>query len=278
MNNILLTGASGFLGKAILRYLLSETPFRVTIIVRNPRKIKEEFKNNQKIKVIKTEDLFAEEHSWWVSNIKDISHVIHCAWYVNQSDYLYSFENYNSLQGTLKIANFLSNTSIKKFIGIGTCFEYDIEERYLSTSTALKPETPYSACKVAAYIALKSLFRQKKIDFNWARVFFLYGDGESKERLVPYIKKCLRENETALLTSGLQIRDFIEVNEAARQICGLIDSSAKEEVNICSGIGVTVKDFVKSFVKNDNQLKLLKFGAKENKHFDPDIVVGVKDD
>ena len=80
--------------------------------------------------------------------------MIHVAWYVEPGKYLDSPKNLDCLIGTLALAKGAVNANVSRFVGIGTCFEYDLKEGYLSTDTPLRPLTPYAAAKASAFITL----------------------------------------------------------------------------------------------------------------------------
>ena len=82
--------------------------------------------------------------------------VIHAAWHVNSKDYLFSPKNIECLNGSKKFAKACKLNKVKKFIGIGTCFEYDLSYGYLSTETPLKPLSIYAISKVRLFKYLKN--------------------------------------------------------------------------------------------------------------------------
>ena len=170
-------------------------------------------------KVIRTSDLFAESVSWWADVCKGVDTIIHVAWYTEPGKYLQSSKNLDCLIGTLKLAKGAIQAGVRRFIGIGTCFEYDLSQGMLSIETPLKPHTPYAGAKAAAYLGLSQCLSAENVEFVWCRLFYLYGEGEDVRRLVPYIRSRLSSGEYAELTSGNQVRDFLDVNDA-----GCIDS------------------------------------------------------
>ena len=77
---------------------------------------------------------------------------------------------------------------------------------------------------------------QQGIEFAWCRLFYLYGEGEDERRLVPYLRAKLRAGEPAELTSGEQIRDYLDVRDAGRMIVEAALGTVQGPVNICSGM------------------------------------------
>jgi dTDP-6-deoxy-L-talose 4-dehydrogenase (NAD+) len=82
--------------------------------------------------------------------------------------------------------------------------------------------------------------------------------------------------EPAKLTSGDQIRDFLNVREAGRMIAEAALGSELGSVNICSGIPVTVRQLAEQIADEYGRRDLLEFGARPDNLFDPPRVVGVR--
>lgn len=274
---ILLTGGTGFLGFQILKALLKKK-VEINLLVRKKSKNLNKIKNlkkKNKFKIIFCEDIFDEKKNFLRSITKKIDIVIHCAWNV-EGNFMNSDQHLKCLAGTINLAEACLKNKIKKFVGIGSCTEYNPQKGYLSTKTDLNPSTNYSAAKIATFIALKRLFEFNKINFLWCRVFYLFGEGESENRLIPYLTRMLENNQIVKLTSGKQIRDYIDVRIAAKQIISYSLRNFNGETNICSGKGISIKKMVTSIANKFNKKHLLKFGARKENPFDPPKVIGIK--
>ena len=168
---------------------------------------------------------------------------------------------------------------VRRFVGIGTCFEYDLETgNDLSITTPLKPLTPYAVAKVSAYKELLDILPPRNVEFLWCRLFYLYGENEDKRRLVPYLRAQLSTGKPTELTSGKQVRDFLEVVEAAHLIANAAMSSLQGPINICSGIPTTVRQLSERIADEYGRRDLLKFGSRPDSPFDPPYVVGIKNE
>ena len=179
------------------------------------------------------------------------------------------------LQGTLTLAKGAANARVRRFIGIGTCFEYDLSNGFLTVETPLKPLTPYAAAKAATFIALNHFLSMQNIEFVWCRIFYLYGEGEDLRRLVPYLRTKLSAGEKVELTSGNQIRDYLDSNLAGKLIVDSALGTTIGPVNICSGIPITVRQLAEKIADEYGRRELLQFGAREDNGFNPPLVVGV---
>jgi nucleoside-diphosphate-sugar epimerase len=270
---IALTGATGFVGRQILRALLLQGS-DVRVLLRDPTKLIDEAKHHR-VEVFQTGDLFVESAARLALLLAGTETLIHAAWYAAPGKYLTSARNLDCLKGTLELARAFADVGGKRFVGIGSCAEYDLSAGVVSPDTALSPNTLYAACKASTFQVLRQLTSDLGISFAWCRLFYLYGEGEDDRRLVPYLRKQLAAGEEVLLTRGDQIRDFLDVREAGRVIADLALSEQQGAVNVCSGTGVTVRQLAESIADEFGRRDLLRFGVRPENLFDPQCVIGV---
>ncbi|MGZ8158602.1 MAG: NAD-dependent epimerase/dehydratase family protein [Methylobacter sp.] len=271
---VLLTGATGFVGRHVLQ-ALGECGMKVRVVLREGTQNR--LASLEAIEtVVTTQDLFAENDAWWADTCQGVDTVIHAAWYAEPGKYLQSAKNLDCLTGTLHLAKGAARSNVRRFIGIGTCFEYDLAGGMLSVETPLRPLTPYAGAKAAAFMALSQWLPLQGVEFAWCRLFYLHGDGEDARRLVPYLRTKLKSGEPAELTSGNQIRDFLDVGEAGRMIVKTALSAEQGPVNICSGIPITVRQLAEQIADEYGCRDLLKFGVRPDNIVDPPCVVGVR--
>jgi len=270
----LLTGATGFVGRQILNALVSQD-CRVRPLVREGKQTL--LPHAAAIEAaVATPDMWTESGRWWRDVCEGVDTVIHAAWYAEPGKYLQSPKNLDCLQGTLRIAQAASAAKVRRFVGIGTCFEYDLSAGLLSVSTPLHPTTPYAEAKVAAFTALSQYLPRQGVEFVWCRLFYLFGDGEAEGRLVPYLRGKLQAGEPAELTSGKQIRDYLDVRDVGRMIVEIARGTAQGAVNICSGTPTTVRELAERIADDYGRRDLLRFGARPDNLVDPPYVVGVR--
>jgi len=271
---ILLTGATGFVGRQLLR-ALSERGCRVLPVVREGKQ-GEVARGDAIETIVASPDIFAEDADWWARACRGVDTVIHAAWYAEPGQYLQSPKNQECLSGTLRLADGAVQAKVRRFVGIGTCFEYDLDAGRLSIETPLRPATPYAQAKVDAFKALSATLPRQGVAFAWCRLFYLYGEGEDSRRLVAYVRGRLQSGEPVELSSGSQIRDFLDVREAARMIADVALGSGEGPVNICSGKPVTVREVAERIAEEFGRRDLLRFGARPDNPVDPPCVVGIR--
>jgi len=275
MNGItLLTGATGFVGRQILDGLIGKGS-KVRLVVRNEMHL--ELSKKQGVEsVIFTPDLFAENAAWWANVCQGVETFIHAAWYTEPSEYIQSAKNIDCLIGTLQIAKGVAFAKVRRFVGVGTCIEYDLSGGWLSVETPLKPTSPYSGAKASAYLALSQYLPNQGVEFVWCRLFYLYGEGEDERRLVPYLRATLAAGVSAKLTNGGQIRDFLDVSQAGSMIVNAAQSGEVGPVNICSGVPISIRQLAEQIADEYGRRDLLDFGARADNLIDPPCVVGVR--
>jgi len=270
---VLVTGATGFVGRQVVR-TLSEKGMQLRLVVRAAKIARTDLLSKD-CEIVTTEDLFAETSKWWEEQCEGIDIVVHLAWYTEPGKYLLSSKNMDCLVGSFSLARGAVQAGVKRLIGVGTCLEYDTSSGVLSTDTALKPITPYAGAKAALFLGLDHWLKTHSVEFAWCRLFYLYGEGEDPRRLVPYLRSQLEKSEPAELTSGKQIRDFLDVADAGKIIADVVLSDQSGAVNICSGVPITVRQFAEQIANEYGRRDLLRFNVRKDNEFDPPCIIGV---
>lgn len=273
MTRVLITGATGFVGRQIIRALDVEGVALIPVV--RPSINASLFGVRRVERIVTTQDIFSEDEDWWVAQCQGVDIVIHAAWYTMPGKYQQSAYNMDCLMGSLKLAKGATKAGVKRLVGIGTCAEYDQSHGVLKVDTALKPLTPYAAAKAALFYSLSQWLPAQSVSFAWCRLFYLYGEGEDELRLVPYIRRQLVKGEPAELTSGKQIRDFMDVVDAGKKIAEVALSDHNGPVNVCSGEPITVRQLAERIASEYGRYDLLQFGVRPDNIFDPPCVIGI---
>lgn len=269
---ILVTGARGFVGKQVVRKLV-EDGHQLRLVVRT--RPDQPLVAARSPECVECPDAFAASLEWWRDALEGVDTVIHLAWYTEPGEYLHSPRNLACLQGTIELARACVAARVRRFVGIGTCAEYALGQDMVRADTPLNPQTLYAACKASLFQILGKFLPEAGVEFAWCRLFYLHGEGEHPRRLVPYLHRQLAAGQPAELTSGQQIRDFLDVRVAGELIARAAVSDAQGPLNICSGQPVTVRQLAEGIADVYGRRSLLHFGARPDNLFDPPYVVGV---
>jgi len=264
---VLITGASGFVGSHVARLLVAEG-CEVHVLVR-------ESSNRWRIQDILPSmylwqsDLVAFENvNTYLQEIKP-ELCIHLAWYAVPGKYLNSQENLDSIQASINLLSQLAELGCKRFVGIGTCFEYDLSLGYLSESSLTKPITLYAATKVALSTILQQFAQITEMEVAWIRLFYQYGPMEDERRLIPGIISSLLRDEVVKTTKGEQVLDFLHVEDIASAIWAVAKSNVSGVVNVGSGQPVTVGQILLELGNLLGKPDLIHLGALPYRPNDP---------
>jgi len=168
----------------------------------------------------------------------------HLAWCTNHSNYLVSEENIFWEQTTINLINSFYGSGGHKFIGIGSSIEYDWKYPgpYKEFNSKLNGNNwTYGKSKINIFNYLSNF---PNIMFQWHRVFFVFGPGQSNNRLIPLIiNNALYNTEPLSVNLNLR-RDYISTFEIAKQIAMMSSTTYCGSLNICSGYSKLLGDIV----------------------------------
>ena len=267
---VLLTGITGFIGSHVARQLV-ETDDELYGLVRqgsNPWRIE----NIQASLKLVQADLADEGALKELMLHLKPDVVLHLAWFAEPGVYINSMQNLDVLAASLRLAALAASSGCKYFMGVGTCFEYDLGYGYLSESTPVKPQSLYAGSKLAFKTVLDQIGRTSGMETAWVRLFYQYGAYEDKRRVVPAVITSLLNHQTQKLTSGEQVRDYLHVEDVASAITALLHKRVTGEVNIGSGNPVTIHDLTMKIGTLLGRTDLIEYGAILQNPNDPRFV------
>ena len=261
---ILITGASGFIGKNLISKLLKKNN-EISVIARSKKIIKNQDWYN-KVNVVEG-DIFIKNNFFFKKNYNVL---IHLAW-----DNLDDVNDKKHLQNLKKHKQFIENAlknNVKRFIFAGTCLEYGKINGKLDENMKIKPSTSYSRSKNE----LRKFIFAKKKDYNitiqWLRIFYLYGKYQNEDTIFGQLDEAIKKKKkTFNMSSGEQIRDYLHIKE----LCNIFYLLLKKPkingvINGCSGKKLKLISLVKKYI-GKNKIKLnrgyYKIPKYEQMHF-----------
>ncbi len=263
---VLLTGASGFIGRAAIGPL-QRAGFEVHAVARRRLDAPDDVTWHGA-------DLLDQERTKRLMKAVEPSHLLHFAWYAEPGKYWTAQENLDWLRASLALLQAFSLSGGSRVVMAGTCAEYDWKYgSCIENLTPLVPSTLYGMCKHALQEVLGVYSRQYGLSSAWGRIFFPYGPHEHLSRLVPSVICALLEGRPALCTSGEQVRDFIHVQDVAGAFVALLRSTVEGAVNVGSGRGVAVKDVAMRIGERLGRPELVRLGARPAAQDEPPLLV-----
>lgn len=239
---VLLTGSTGFIGSHVARLLVGQG-CDVHALVRERSDLARISDIVPLLHLVRGDLLACDGLQMKLERVRP-EICIHLAWYTVPGKYLTARENVRLLDASVNLASRLADLGCRRFVGMGTCLEYDLSAGYLSEDSPVKPSTLYGACKLAVQMVLEQLARTTGMEVAWLRLFYLYGPWEDERRLVPFVISSLLRDEVAKVTNGQQLRDYLHVEDVARAAWAVACSNLCGPVNLGSGAPVAVRDIV----------------------------------
>jgi len=264
VRKIALTGASGFIGRHVLKELASH-PVEITAVTRDAVKLSNSGKS---VKVVELDISHPGADDYDRLNRPDV--IIHLAWN--------GLPNYNSLHHfetelprQYLFLKGLINAGLPALMVAGTCFEYGMQSGVLSEELPALPVNPYGLAKDALRRQLEFLRGKNSFGLTWARLFYMYGEGQSSASLYSKLREAVLHGDKVFnMSGGKQLRDYLSVTEVAEIIVRLAMRRCDAGIiNVCSGKPVSVRALVENWVRANSWKIELNFGHYPYPDYEP---------
>lgn len=261
---ILVTGATGFIGKPLVKALSQHKNSQVYALYRNRIKATEMFLPNEygNVTLLKSDD--------WES-IKRCSpdFVIHLA-ALNSSqdefDIIDSLIDSNITYG-VKLLNVLSQTSsLKLFLNIGSFAEY-----------RKGPDTRnyaylYAASKAAFEPFLEYYSDKNNFKYITAVLYSVYGGDMTVKRIIDYIIESQNSKKPIGMSPGYQTLDFVHVNDIVSFLVLCIDNYSKlingSTFHVGTGKSITIRELTSIIERITGKKCNIEWGARQYRERD----------
>lgn len=234
MSRILLTGATGFIGSAVLKRAAAGG-HEVGALVRPGGEAPEaaaRLTGSMADPPWKAIEAFAPDT------------LIHCAWIATPGIYLESPENEDHARWSFALAEGLARRGLRRLVVLGTCIEYRLPgaDHLHETESPLGPSTAYARAKDQLRRRLEELStRHTGLRLGWGRVFYPYGEGEHPARLCSSLIRTFRRGEEVVLKTPDSTKDYLHIDDLAAAILRVSEAGFDGPVNLGTGSGVTVR-------------------------------------
>jgi nucleoside-diphosphate-sugar epimerase len=271
---IVITGGSGFIGRRVISQLVANDAVTELLVLSRATPREQQLDGvRPQVRWITVDLTNAQAVADAImASRPDVC--LHLAWYAEPSKYLTSPENLVMLQVSLQLMRAAAAAGCRRFVAAGTCAEYALQSAALEEDDPAAPSTLYGACKLAVRHVGEALAMQHGMTFAWGRIFYLFGPGEDRRRVIPAVVNTLLEGKQFSATSGEQVRDFLHVDDVASAFVTMCLRDAAGVYNIASGEPVTMRQLLELTAEIVGRPDGIVFGARAKNLFDPPSVVG----
>lgn len=171
-------------------------------------------------------------------------------------------------------------SGLKHLIVAGTCFEYGMQSGPLAVTAPTLPDNPYGYAKDALRRQMQFLNRTEPFRLAWARLFYLFGDGQPATALYSQLSAAVLRGDRAFpMSGGEQLRDYLPVDVVASRLAALALDEQREGVfNICSGAPVSIRSLAEGWVRSKGWDIELDFGRHPYPDYEPMAFWGIPND
>ena len=213
-SEILITGATGFIGQHLTQRLLSKGCKVSAIVLPEENTLLPSDVKSVSCNIVDTAGVAAAVQAISPDMIVHLS----AAGVTNPS---ISFLDSNSVNviGTINLLEAVRNTSsLQRLVLIGSSYEYGARR---SDDTA-DPFNAYGASKLAAWAYARAAYNAWGLPVVWVRPFQVYGPGQPAKTFIPSSIHAALSGQDFRMTAGAQQRDFIYIEDIVEGLIAII--------------------------------------------------------
>lgn len=268
MKTAVITGATGAIGRALIKICIEEGYEVLAVVHRESLRTKE----LEKIEHCHVMRLDLSEYDQAMSEIKrqgielkNYKLFFHLAW---EASFGKDRDNLNlqldNVHAALSAVYFAKNLGCEVFIGTGSQAEYGRVESILSPYTPTFPETGYGITKLCAGQLTRLYCEQLGIRHIWCRVLSVYGPYDREQTLISTAVNKMLANEDTKFSPCEQMWDYIYSDDAARMILLAAQKGESGKVYmIGSGEAHPLKEYIQKIAEITEYKKEIGFGRRQ---------------
>ena len=243
MKTILVTGASGSVGRHILPRLVSQG-YNVHALERGA---KNRVAHHPAINW-QSGNLLNGDIEELLAKLKP-THCLHLAWVSTEhATFWTSPENWDWVEATSRLCRAFYACGGHRFVGVGTCAEYEWKNECLSElTTAMKPASLYGQAKYQAFKEISHYAEKNACSYVWARLFYLITPDEPARKFIPTVIQKILMGQSSIYCANHQY-DFIRIDDVVAALCKLLDSADCGPVNIATGKAHSLKEVAEALI------------------------------
>lgn len=153
--------------------------------------------------------------------------------------------------------------SYKQIIALGSQAEYGYYFGPIMETDNLEPNTIYGQAKIATCEFLKGYCETHNIEWQWIRLFTLFGENQTGGLIKMFTEKCLKGEKEFNTTEGMQRYSYMYTFDIAKALCMVIGSKGKSGIyNLSQPNDVYTNQWILTHIKELMNSEIqLNFGA-----------------
>ena len=251
---ILVTGASGFVGRAVFTHLESQQ--RNVVGLTRPGFDRSLARNDQRINGLAPENWQA-----FVGDLKPTS-IILCDWEgvapPKRDDPIIQSSNLERWKKIVEAAT----PSLQHLIALGSQAELSTVQTAIRSDAEMSPRGTYGESKVQAYGQLRKMAEQEGFLLTWARIFSLYGNPKDQNWLISKLLNAIKTKQPLELTPSTQNWNFLHISDLVSALMMLLDKgNLTGPINIAHDKSHKIVDVVEYLSRKTSCGTLFQIGA-----------------
>ncbi|PIE55292.1 MAG: epimerase [Dethiosulfovibrio peptidovorans] len=160
---------------------------------------------------------------------------------------------------------------LSSLVVVGTCFEYGLVSGPLREDLDTRPHTPYGYAKDALRKQLEFLQAERAFGFTWARLFYLFGEGQPSKTLYSQLRQATQDGDRVFnMSAGEQLRDYLSVQDVASYLVSFaLHRASLGVVNLASGMPVSIRSLVERWIQENGWAINLNLGYYPYPDYEP---------
>lgn len=247
MENIVITGATGFLGRNLAEYFLNRGD-RVYALVRPDSANRDRLSIHENLILVPVGMERVLESTAW---IKEADSWFHFAWGgVNREEIDSPAVQEKNIRCSLDSVEAAHLLGCKVFMDAGSRVEYGTPGCVMEESLDCQPVNEYGKAKLSFFMQAAVLCRQYGLNYVHLRFFSVYGYGDHPWSIISTLIRELRKGQSVQLSACSHEWNFLYIDDAVEAVVRLYEEGKHvtgrepEAVNIASRDTRVLKDFV----------------------------------
>lgn len=261
MYNIIITGATSFIGVHLIRQLMLDKDIYIYAVIRRNSNKKELIPKAKQIQLIESN---MDEYHFLSQRIPDACDACFAlAWNGTRgkarNNGKQQYDNYKYSMDFIKEAAMLGCT---KIISAGSQAEYGKMDGITTENSPQRPNTEYGKAKLRFYQDAFDYCRKKDISFKEPRFFSLYGEGDNSGTMILSILNDMLHDRPCMLTECKQDWNFLHIDDAINGLVLLLTEECEDGAyNFASEDTRKLKKFVEQMYQLTQSKSELKYGV-----------------